>query len=47
MLSYSVLYGEINTPLFFALTSAGIKFLGANLKPLGKIKMPPTFKSAF
>ena len=46
MLSNSVLYGEINTPLFFALTSAGIWFFGANLNPSGKIKIPPTFKSA-
>ena len=41
-----MLYGEINTPLFFALTSGEICFLEANLNPLGKIKIPPTFKSA-
>jgi len=46
MLSNSVLYGEINTPLFFALTSGEICFLEASLKPLGKISIPPTFKSA-
>jgi hypothetical protein len=46
ILSNSVLYGEINTPLFFALTSGEICFLEANLNPLGKIKIPPTFKSA-
>ena len=46
MLSNSVLYGEINTPLFFAFTSAEILLAGANLKPFGRITIPPTFKSA-
>jgi len=46
MLSNSVLYGEINTPLFFALISGEICCFDANLKPFGKIKIPPTFKSA-
>ena len=36
----------MKTPLFFALTSSGIWFFGANLKPFGKITIPPTFKSA-
>ena len=46
ILSNSVLYGEMKTPLFFALTSWGIWFFGANLNPFGKITIPPTFKSA-
>ena len=46
MLSNSVLYGEMKTPLFFCLISSEIWFLAANLKPLGKITIPPTFKSA-
>jgi len=37
----------MKTPLFFALTSFGIWLLDANLNPFGKIKIPPTFKSAF
>ena len=41
-----MLYGEINTPLFFALTSGEICFLEANLNPFGKTRIPPTFKSA-
>ena len=47
ILSNSVLYGEIKTPLFFCFTSSGIWLFGANLKPFGKITIPPTFKSAF
>ena len=46
MLSNSVLYGEIKTPLFFTLTASGIWLFEANLNPLGNIKIPPTFKSA-
>jgi hypothetical protein len=37
----------MNTPLFFALISSEIWLFAANLNPLGKIKIPPTFKSAF
>ena len=37
----------VATPLFFTFISSEIKFFGANLKPFGKIKIPPTFKSAF
>jgi hypothetical protein len=36
----------MNTPLFFVLTASGILLFGANLKPSGKITIPPTFKSA-
>jgi hypothetical protein len=47
MLSNSVLYGEMKTPLFLILTSSGIWVFAANLNPFGKIKIPPTFRSAF
>ena len=47
MLSNSVLYGEIKTPFVFSLIFCEIWFLGASLKPFGKIKIPPTFKSVF
>ena len=42
-----LLYGEIYTPLFFSLISAGISLAGANLKPSGKITTAPTFRPPF
>ena len=44
MFVFSLLYGCTNTPLVFALISAEIRSLGANLKPSGRIKTAPTLR---